>query len=516
MIEKSVLALAEYGRHKRFYPEEDFVFVINRIIEILKIDSIDMDLRREAIPDEEKNLQSILNSILDWAGEKGLMEEDTPTQRDLLDAKLMGVLLPKPSEVINTFKENEEISPVKATDEYYRFSTDANYIRKDRTDKNLHWTTPSDYGEIEITINLSKPEKDPKMIEKEKNYPASRYPKCGICRENEGYAGRINHPARQNLRLIPLPLEGERWFFQYSPYLYYKEHSVILSEEHRPMIITEKTFRRMLQFLERFPHYFIGSNADLPIVGGSILSHDHYQGGRYVFPMEKTWETREFVNLDHPHVRAYWINWPLSAIRLRSENQETLVNCGNEILEAWKTFEDEERDILSHSGSTPHNTVTPIARKKDRLYELDVVLRNNRTSEEHPEGIFHPHSEIHGVKKENIGLIEVMGLAILPPRLKSEMELIVRLFEGEDLSLEEIDEIEKHQEMIQELQIELDEVLREEYPDRTLLFRAVENAIGKRFIHGLEHAGVFKKTPHGQEGFQRFMTMLGWKERDSR
>ena len=516
MIEKWIFALGEYGRQKQFYHEEDFVFVINRILEILEIDSIDMDLRKGTPPDEEQDIQSILKSILDWAGEKGIMEEDTPTHRDLLDAKLMGALLPRPSQVIKTFEENDQLSPVKATDEYYQFSIDANYIRKDRTDKNLHWVTPSDYGEMEITINLSKPEKDPKTIAEEKNYPSSGYPKCLLCRENEGYAGRINHPARQNLRLIPIALEGERWFFQYSPYLYYNEHSIIFSEEHRPMVINKDTFRRMLHFVDRFPHYFIGSNADLPIVGGSILSHDHYQGGRHVFPMEKAPEIKEFMNLEHPHVRAYWINWPLSAIRLRGESPEALVNCGNEILEAWKIFDDEERDILSRSGSTPHNTITPIVRKKDTLYELDVVLRNNRTSDEYPEGIFHPHREVHGVKKENIGLIEVMGLAILPPRLKSEMELMVRIFEGEDLSLEEVGEIEKHQQMIKELKKELEDFLKEEEPDRILLSKAIENAIARRFITGLEHAGVFKITSEGREGFQRFMTMLGWKERDSR
>ncbi len=516
MIERWIFALGEYGREKKFYPQEDFVFVINRILEILEMESIDMDQRDKGISEEAPDLQLILGSILDWAAENGVIKEDTPTHRDLLDAKLMGALLPRPSEVISTFEENYQLSPIRATEQYYQFSTDGNYIRKDRTDNNRHWVTPSDYGEMEITINLSKPEKDPKTIAKERNYPASGYPKCLLCRENEGYSGRINHPGRQNLRLIPLVLEGEPWYFQYSPYLYYNEHSVIFSEEHRPMVITKGSFRRMLHFVDQFPHYFIGSNADLPIVGGSILSHDHYQGGRYVFPMEKAPIIKEFINLQHGQVTASWIQWPLSVIRLQGNSREALVNCVNEILEAWKIYEDKGLDIHPATDSTPHNTITPIARKKEGFYELDVVLRNNRTSGEYPEGIFHPHREVHGVKKENIGLIEVMGLAILPPRLKSEMESIVRHLAGEELSSAEIKGIEKHGEMIEELKEEWQELLTAEAPEEKLLIRAVENAIGKRFTKGLEHAGVFKNTAEGKSGFYRFMNLLGWKERDVR
>ncbi|NBG87133.1 UDP-glucose--hexose-1-phosphate uridylyltransferase [Isachenkonia alkalipeptolytica] len=514
MIEERILDLAEYGRQKRFFPEEDFVFVINRILEVLNMDTIDMEIKNHRIYDQEQDLQEILGEILDWAAKEGLMEEDTPTHRDLLDGKLMGALLPGPSQVITEFEENYQLSPTKATETYYKFSIDANYIRKDRTDKNRHWVTPSDYGDMEITINLSKPEKDPKTIAKEKEYPTSGYPKCLLCRENEGYAGRINHPARQNLRLIPLTLDGEPWFLQYSPYLYYNEHSVIFSEEHRPMVITKETFRRMLHFLEQFPHYFIGSNADLPIVGGSILSHDHYQGGRHAFPMEKARIIKKFMNLTHGEVIASWIQWPLSVIRLHSHNREALVNCANEIFKAWKVYEDKVLDIFSATDSTPHNTITPIARKREGLYELDVVLRNNRTSQSYPEGVFHPHRKVHGVKKENIGLIEVMGLAILPPRLEKEMEYMVKHLEGEKLSSEEEEQIGKHRSLLQNLESHWNKLLKEEAPDRSLLFKSVENAIGKRFIEGLEHAGVFKDTSEGQEGFLRFMTMLGWKERD--
>lgn len=512
-IDQWIYALVDYGRQKRFFHDEDSVFMINRILEVLQLESIDYS-EKYGGNDGGHDLQTILKAILDWAGEQGVMEENTATHRDLLDAKLMGILLPKPSEVIKTFEDNYRQSPVKATEAYYRMSIDGNYIRKDRTDHNLHWTTATDYGEMEITINLSKPEKDPKTIAMEKSHPTTGYPKCLLCRENEGYAGRINHPARQNLRLIPVALGQEPWYFQYSPYLYYNEHSIIFSGEHRPMMITKATFRRMLEFVDRFPHYFAGSNADLPIVGGSILSHDHYQGGRHVFPMEKSPSTRSFVNLEHPNVKASWIHWPLSVIRLQGDSREALINCAWEIHKTWRDYDDDEREILSKTGSTPHNTVTPIARMREGMYELDVVLRNNRTSEKYPEGVFHPHREIHGVKKENIGLIEVMGLAILPPRLKGEMELIVRLFEGEDLSMEETDEIEKHQEMIKELKKELEELLKEEYIDGSFLLRTVKNAVGRRFIKGLQHAGVFKETPEGRDGFLRFMTLMGWKERD--
>ena len=512
MIERWIIELAEYGRKKEFFPQEDFVYIINRLLEVLQIDNFSMDKIDKNLGDEEWNLQEILHGILNWAAEMGVIEEDTPTHRDLLDAKLMGAMLPRPSQIIRRFEENYQLSPIKATKEYYRFSIDGNYIRKDRTDKNRHWVTSTEYGEMEITINLSKPEKDPKTIEKERNYGVSGYPKCLLCRENEGYAGRINHPARQNLRLIPLTLGGEPWFFQYSPYLYYNEHSIIFSKAHRPMKITRETFRRMLDFVDQFPHYFIGSNADLPIVGGSILSHDHYQGGCYRFPMEKAPITKSFINLEHGDVGAYWVRWPLSVIRLKSKNKEGLIRCGNEMLKAWKIYEDQELDIISRTGDTPHNTITPIVRKNKGEYQLDMVLRNNRTSKKYPEGIFHPHREIHGVKKENIGLIEVMGLAVLPPRLKKEMEIIMKLLEGRALEEKEMEDMIKHEDMIQELENEWKALLKEDPMDTRILKKAIEDAIGKRFTKGLEHGGVFKNTKEGQDGFYRLMNLLGWKE----
>lgn len=512
MIEKSILALVDYGRRKKFYFEEDYVYVLNQVLEVLGLDGISMDEIASKTPGEEQDLQRILPPILDWAAKTGVLEEDTPTQRDLLDAKLMGALLPRPSQVIETFEENYQISPPQATEAYYQFSIDGNYIRKDRTDRNRHWVTPTEYGDMEVTINLSKPEKDPKTIEKERNHPSSGYPKCLLCRENEGYAGRINHPARQNLRLIPLTLGGEPWFFQYSPYLYYNEHSIIFSKEHRPMKITRETFRRMLDFVDRFPHYFIGSNADLPLVGGSILSHDHYQGGRYEFPMEKAPVKKSFISLEHGDVMAYWVHWPLSIIRLEGKHKEALINCGEEIFQAWKIYRDEALDILPETDGTPHNTITPIVRKKEGVYQLDVVLRNNRCSRKYPEGIFHPHREVHGVKKENIGLIEVMGLAILPPRLKQEMKSMITLLEGGEISPEEKAAVKKHQDMLEDLKKEFEALLQEKPLDRKLLAKGVERAIGRRFTRGLEHSGVFKNNEEGQQGFYRFMNLLGWKE----
>lgn len=450
----------------------------------------------------------ILNNILDYAYEIGIIKENTITERDLLDARLMGVLMPRQFEVNRAFFEKMEIGEVEeATSEFYELCKASNYIMTGRIAKNQDWLASTAYGKLEITINLSKPEKDPKEIAEAKKIKQTSYPKCLLCVDNIGYAGRANHPARQNLRVIPVKLCGEQWFFQYSPYLYYDEHCIVFKNEHVPMKFTENTLKRLLDFIDLFPHYFIGSNADLPIVGGSILTHDHYQGGRHEFPIERAEIEKSFINHRFDGVQIGIVNWPMSVIRLNSSNRENLIEAAMHIYHSWQRYSDIENDIIAYSNETPHNTITPIARKKNGVYEMDIVLRNNRTSVEYPDGIFHPHPELHHIKKENIGLIEVMGLAILPGRLESELKKIEQILTGEIKYTEEeiksdID-ICKHAEWIISL--------LEKYTlplSNTEAEVLLKTEIGEIFAKVLEDAGVFKRTEIGKTAFESFLASI--------
>ncbi|MHB1393252.1 MAG: UDP-glucose--hexose-1-phosphate uridylyltransferase [Clostridia bacterium] len=496
-IYKQIKRLINYGLDKGLINKEDELYVRNRLLEILKLDEYE-DMEADA--EKLANPQLILDDILDYAYEMGVLVENTVTYRDLLDTKLMDCFMPHPSQVIRKFYSDYEKSPSTATDNYYSMSIASNYIRTERTDKNAGWKADTAFGELDITINLSKPEKDPIAIAASKNIKATSYPKCLLCKENEGFAGTLNHPARHNHRIIPLTLRGEKWFFQYSPYVYYNEHSIIFKDSHEPMRISPKTFDRLLEFVERFPHYFIGSNADLPIVGGSILSHDHFQGGNYKFAMETASVLREVSIKGYEDIEAYIVKWPMSVIRIRSSNRHQLSALGGKILEAWREYSDESVDIKADTKGEPHNTITPIARYSKGKFELDMVLRNNRTSEEHPLGIFHPHSEVHHIKKENIGLIEVMGLAVLPARLINELELLKDCLKG-TRSIEQYVELEQHRHWFLQLkekygntEMDLDKVLRME--------------VGKVFEKVLLDAGVFKLDSKGLEAFSRFTNSI--------
>ena len=480
--------------------EEDKVYSRNSLLSVFNLDDCE-EVSVENLPIEKP--YEILDRMCSWAAEKGIIE-DTFDERDLFDTKIMGEITPRPSEVIKKFKKDYEISPEKATDNYYAFSQNTNYIRTDRIAKNLHWLADTEYGDIEITVNLSKPEKDPRDIAKAKLAPQSSYPKCLLCKENEGYAGRMNHPARQNHRIIPVTLTNEPWFLQYSPYVYYNEHCILFSGEHRPMKISRGSFERVLEFVDIFPHYFVGSNADLPIVGGSILSHDHFQGGHHDFPMAKACAEETFTIKGFEDVAVEKVKWPMSVIRLRGKSKEKLVELSDKILTAWRGYSDEKCDIFAFTGDTPHNTITPIARKKGTEYEIDLVLRNNRTSEEYPLGIFHPHQELHHIKKENIGLIEVMGLAVLPGRLKEEMGILAELMIKPNASelIRGNEKVEKHADWC-------DEILKK-YNDITAenIENIIKIEIGVAFSKVLENAGVYKQDENGKEGYRRFINSL--------
>ncbi len=493
---KEIKRLINYGINKGLIYKEDEIYVRNKILEILEIDEYqDINVPREGL----ENPQPILDNILDYAYEKGILEHNTVTYRDLLDTKIMDCLMPRPSEVIKRFYEDYKRYPQMATKNYYKMSMYSNYIRTDRTNKNMKWKANTDFGELDITINLSKPEKDPKAIAAAKNIKSSSYPKCLLCKENEGYRGRINHPARQNHRIIPIDLCNEQWYLQYSPYVYYNEHSIIFKGDHEPMKISKITFDRLLEFVEKFPHYFIGSNADLPIVGGSILSHDHYQGGNYIFPMERAPIIKDMTIKGYEDIEVGIVKWPLSVIRIRSSKATRLSELGEKILKAWREYSDEDVDILAYTDQ-PHNTITPIARFKDNKFELDLVLRNNRTNDEHPLGIFHPHGDVHNIKKENIGLIEVMGLAVLPARLKDELELIKQCLLGK-IDIKDYRELEKHlywykylKDKYQGKDVDYDKVLKEE--------------VGIVFRRILMDAGVFKQDKKGLNAFERFIKSI--------
>jgi len=489
MISSAVKELVNYGEKCGFLAPADRVFTVNRII-----DAIGEDSYEEPGEVPERELHEILGELTDFAVGKGLCDGGIVT-RDLFDTRLMGLLMPRPSEVISEFERRYSSSPESATEWYYKFSCDSNYIRRDRIKKDKKWVFPSEYGDIDITINLSKPEKDPRAIAAAKLMKQSGYPKCALCRENEGYAGTLTAAARENHRIIPVRINDSDWFFQYSPYVYYNEHCIVFNSKHTPMAINPATFRKLLDFVMRFPHYFVGSNADLPIVGGSILTHDHFQGGHYDFAMAKAPVEREISFGGFDDVSAGIVKWPMSCIRLASDDTDRLVELASKILAAWRGYTDADAFIFAETDGEKHNT---IARKRNGKFELDLVLRNNITTTEHPLGVFHPHAELHHIKKENIGLIEVMGLAVLPARLKAETEeLAGAILAGKDLRADPL--TEKHADWAYSF--------LENYgtPDENTIGKIIENEIGKVFVKVLEDAGVYKCTEEGRAAFLRFI-----------
>ena len=494
MVNVYIAALADYAVAKGLIEEADRPWAVNRLLETMGLSSYEAP---ETVP--QASLEEILTALVNDAVDRGVIE-DGIASRDLFDTKLMGVLTPRPSQVIAKFHEKMAQSREAATDWFYTFCQDADYIRRYRIARDVKWVTATEFGDLDITINLSKPEKDPRAIAAARSAAQTSYPKCQLCRENEGYAGRLDHPARQNHRIIPVTIDGQDWFFQYSPYVYYNEHCIVFNGKHVPMKIDRSAFRKLLDFVIQFPHYFVGSNADLPIVGGSILSHDHFQGGRYTFAMEKAPVEQTVTFPGYEDVEAGIVRWPMSVIRIRCADDKRLVDLAEKILTAWRGYSDPDAFIFAETDGEPHNTITPIARKRGDKYELDLVLRNNITTEEFPLGVFHPHPELHHIKKENIGLIEVMGLAVLPSRLKNELkELADALVSGADLRGS--DAIAKHADWAEELKTRytftadnVEGILQDE--------------VGKVFARVLQDAGVYKCTPEGRAAFQKFIASV--------
>ncbi len=496
MINKEIKKLVSYGIQKDLLRQCDAVYTINQIISALGMESYE----DKDISGEEIVLENILKNINDYAVKKGIIE-DTVTCRDLFDTRIMGLLMPRPSEVIDKFDTLYNKSPKEATDYFYNLSCNSDYIRRYRIAKDKKWTVSTPYGELDITINLSKPEKDPKEIAKAKNATQSGYPKCLLCRENEGYAGRLNSPARQNHRIIPVEVNGADWFMQYSPYVYYNEHCIVFSGEHTPMKIDSNTFLKLLSFVTKFPHYFVGSNADLPIVGGSILSHDHFQGGNYEFPMAKAPVDTPVSFPGFEDIEAGIVNWPMSCIRLKGADTNRLAHLASKILDSWRGYTDEDAFIFAETDGEMHNTITPIARKRGELFELDLVLRNNITTKEHPMGVYHPHAELHHIKKENIGLIEVMGLAVLPARLDTELQTLAEyIVNGKDIK--SCDSISKHYDWVQSF--------IDKYSDisENNIMQILCEEVGKVFACVLDHAGVYKRDEKGKKAFLRFINSV--------
>lgn len=496
MNDAAVSKLAAYALRTGLIEPCEYTWAVNTILDALKLDSY-TDPGKEW---GEIQLAPVLEELLDDAFARGVLTENSVVYRDLFDTELMGRLTPRPAQVTAKFQALYEEDPQKATDWYYKFSQDTNYIRRDRIARDMQWKARTEYGELDITINLSKPEKDPKAIAAARNLPASNYPRCQLCAENEGYAGRVNHPARQNHRIVPITINGSPWFLQYSPYVYYNEHCICLNSVHTPMKIDRACFGKLLDFVRQFPHYFVGSNADLPIVGGSILAHDHFQGGRYTFAMEKAPVETPFVFPGYEDVEAGIVKWPMSVVRIASHDPERLIDLADHMLCAWRGYTDEAAVIYAETDGVPHNTITPIARMRDGKYELDLVLRNNLTTPEHPLGLYHPHAQLHHIKKENIGLIEVMGLAVLPARLKEELAAVAdALVTGADLRSSEL--TEKHADWA--------EGFRDRYAfTRENAVDIVQKETGLVFAQVLEHAGVYKRTPEGREAFLRFLRTL--------
>ena len=509
MIQERILELTEYGLVTGLIEPQDKRFTINRLLELFHIDELEDEVtaayeKRTPMTQEsaEEALPQILAEMLDYAAEQMLIPDNTITYRDLFDTKIMSMLVPRPSEVVRRFYDlYEKESPQAATDYFYKLSRDTDYIRRYRVKKDLKWIADTEFGTLDITINLSKPEKDPKAIAAAKLAKQSGYPKCLLCKENEGYAGRINHPARQNHRIIPVTINQSDWFFQYSPYVYYNEHCIVFNANHTPMKIERATFGKLLDFVQQFPHYFVGSNADLPIVGGSILSHDHFQGGHYEFAMAKAPVEREITFKGYEDVKAGIVKWPMSVIRISAADKDRLIDLADKILLAWRGYTDEAAFVYAETDGEPHNTITPIARRRGDAYELDLVLRNNITTEEHPLGVYHPHAKLHHIKKENIGLIEVMGLAVLPARLKEELELLEEyILSGRDIASNE--KIEKHAAWVAEF------LPKYEKLDKDNIQEVLRREVGNVFVHVLEDAGVYKCTPEGRDAFMRFINTL--------
>ena len=493
MIDEAISKLATYALRAGLIEECERTWAVNTILDALKLDSY-----TEPGKDwEDIHLAAVLDELLDDAYARGVLTENSVIYRDLFDTELMGRLTPRPAQVIERFQALYRESPRAATDWYYKFSQDTNYIRRDRIAKDMQWKVDTEYGQLDITINLSKPEKDPKAIAAARDLPASNYPRCQLCAENEGYAGRVNHPARQNHRIVPITINGSPWFLQYSPYVYYNEHCICLNSVHTPMKIDRACFGKLLDFVRQFPHYFVGSNADLPIVGGSILAHDHFQGGHYTFAMERAPVETSFPFPGYEDVEAGIVKWPLSVVRLASTEPERLVDLADRILTAWRGYTDEAAVIYAETDGVPHNTITPIARMREGKYELDLVLRNNLTTPEHPLGLYHPHAELHHIKKENIGLIEVLGLAVLPARLKQELAAVAEgLVSGADLRANEL--TAKHADWAEgfapKYTITADNALD-----------IVQRETGLVFAQVLEHAGVYKRDKAGRDAFLRFL-----------
>ena len=506
MIQTRILELAEYGLTTGLIEKDDKTYTINRLMELLEVDDIEDSVfeefaKREPMTQEsaEAALEGILEDMMSYAYDKGIMKENSIVYKDLFDTKIMGCLVARPSEIRAKFKDlYENESSLAATDYFYKLSCDSNYIRRQRIKKDQKWTTDTEYGTLDVTINLSKPEKDPKAIAAAKNAKQSAYPKCQLCAENEGYAGRVNHPARQNHRIIPVTINNSDWYFQYSPYVYYNEHCIVFNSKHTPMKIERATFGKLLDFVTNFPHYFVGSNADLPIVGGSILTHDHFQGGHYTFAMAKAPIEKEISFKGYEDVRAGIVKWPMSVIRISGADKDRLIDLADKILVAWRGYTDEEAFIFAETDGEPHNTITPIARRRGEDYELDLVLRNNITTEEHPLGVYHPLAHLHHIKKENIGLIEVMGLAVLPARLKDEMaELADAIINGRDLRSTET--LASHAEWAEGFLPKYDKV------DESNVMDIIHEEMGQVFKEVLECAGVYKCTEEGRKAFMRFV-----------
>lgn len=503
--------LLQFGLNHDLMEPIDAIPVRNGLYDLFRLSPPDTPSPLSRTDGGPEAATDILNTLIDYGVEIGLIPLNTPAYCDLLDGRIMGFLTPSPSEVRRRFDDAYLKSPEQATDYFYRMSRALHYIQTDKIEKNLYWRSETEFGELEITVNLSKPEKDPKEIAAAKAMPQTHYPKCLLCVENMGFAGSLNHPARQNLRLIPIQLDGEPWYFQYSPYVYYNEHCIVLNERHVPMKISEHTFRRLFEFISVFPHYFIGSNADLPIVGGSILTHDHFQGGRHVFPMEKAESFRFYRHERYPDEMISLVKWPMSAIRIAGQDPSKLVMLAMEIFNCWKQYSDEDAGILAFTGDTPHNTVTPIARKnREGLFECDLVLRNNRTSEEHPLGIFHPHANLHHIKKENIGLIEVMGLAVLPGRLEYELKEIEKYLTGEATDIQALCEnghpLYQHADWIKTL---MEAHGSDNHPDNAA--QLLRESVGHIFMEVLCDAGVYKTDEKGKAQFHRLMESFGFR-----
>ena len=496
MLYEAIKKLVQYGINTGLTPESERIYTTNLLLDVMKEDSY------EDMPCDLSNivLEDVLAELLDEAVKRDIIE-DSITYRDLLDTKLMNCLMPRPSQIQTDFWKKYETSPETATDYYYKLSQDSDYIRRYRIRKDRKWTVDTEYGTLDITINLSKPEKDPKAIAAAGKAKSASYPKCQLCMENEGYAGRTNHPARENHRIIPITIQGKKWGFQYSPYVYYNEHCIVFNGEHIPMKIDRNTFAKLFDFIKLFPHYFLGSNADLPIVGGSILSHDHFQGGNYTFAMAKAPVTENFQVAGYEDVAAGIVKWPLSVIRLQSRDSERIIDLAEHILSKWRSYTDKDAFIFAETKGVPHNTITPIARKRGDFFELDLTLRNNITTEEHPLGVFHPHAKLQQKKKENIGLIEVMGLAVLPARLKGEMELLRQyILEGRDIRSN--DQIAKHADWVDEFLPAYTDISADN------IDHILEQEVGKVFCQVLEDAGVYKNTEEGRKAFHRFLEIL--------